>query len=120
MKIKHSLGAAALAFEGETFEADEQGYIDAPFELAQLLLNQPEWSADEPQAVGTTDPHSALYEAGPTEVEAEAESEPVNPFAAALAEAEATPAEERSPYQKGLLTRAANEAAAKAAEAEAK
>lgn len=104
MRVKHKHGAAALVHPEGTYAADEEGFLDVPFELAQTLLTQPHlWEAEEAE----------VY------VPDEADEEPVNPFAAALAEAEATPAEERTPYQKGLLTRAANEAAAKAA-AEAK
>jgi hypothetical protein len=99
MRIKHQAGAAALVHESGTYTADDEGYLDVPFELAQTFLTQPGWEAEEAE----------IYV---PEVE-----EPVNFFAAALAEAEATPAEERTPYQKGLLTRAANEAA-KAAQAE--
>ena len=101
MRIKHQAGAAALVHPSGTYTADDEGYLDVPFELAQTLLAQPGWEAEE----------ARIYVP-----EADAE-EPVNPFVAALLEAEATPAEERTPYQKGLLTRAANEAAAKAAQA---
>lgn len=99
MRVKHRDGAAALVHESNTYLADDEGFLDVPFELAQTLLAQAHaWETEEAEIV--------VPDA----------SEPVNPFAAALAEAEATPAEERTPYQKGLLTRAANEAA-KAAEA---
>lgn len=108
MRIKHHAGAVSLVHEGETYLADADGYIDAPFELAQTLLLQHVWDTEEPQIYIAPEPEIVVPEPP---------APPVNPLAASIAEAEATPAEERTPYQKGLLTRAANEAAKAAAEA---
>lgn len=103
MKIKHSLGAAALSHEGKTLVADEDGYIDVPYELAQLLLVQHEWTAEPLKEVGSTDPHSPLFveaelpvvdkdeEPAPTPPPApeEPEEEEVDPAALAKAKAAA-------------------------------
>ena len=103
MKIKHELGAVSLTHEGQSFEADEDGYIDAPFELAQLLLNQTEWSAEEPKAVGSSDPHSALFvDATPVvdqDAEAAAAKAAEEAQAKTEAEADANAAEARAELQ---------------------
>lgn len=93
MRIKHHAGAVSLVHEGETYLAGEDGYIDAPFELAQTLLLQHVWETEEPQVYIAPEPEIVVPEPP---------APPVEP--------------ELTPYQKGLLTRAANEAA-KAAEA---
>lgn len=92
MRIKNSAGVAALVHEKATYTPDDDGFIDVPFELAQTLLNQ----------------HHG-WEAEAAEVYVPPE-EPVTTSGADESEVELTP------YQKGLLTRAANEAA-KAAKA---
>lgn len=44
MRLKHKEGlAASLTHEGKTLTPDEDGYIDVPYELAPLLLNQGTW-----------------------------------------------------------------------------
>lgn len=115
MRIKHELGAASLSHEGQTFEADEHGYIDAPFELANLLLNQTEWSIEEAVAVGSSDPHSALFVAA-TEAAEEVEAAAA---AKALEDAEASQAAEAEAAAAEAKAAESADKAAEAAKAEA-
>lgn len=105
MRIKHQSGAAAIVHEGKTFEPDEDGFIDVPFELALSLLQTPGWETEEPR-VFVPEPEPELEEQDPA---GGAENPGGSPDSG----------EELTPAQKGALTKAANAAKA-AAEAEAK
>lgn len=49
MRIKPTTAAAAVVDRGQTFEPDEHGFFDVPFELAQSLISTPFWDAEEPR-----------------------------------------------------------------------